>query len=395
MDANETYFVTLLNAFLNGQQPPINAKADWEGIFQLAKKHDVSGILAQCIKALPQEYQPKGVLASQFTQTLGYTLISFEKKERSTAALTDCLNHAKIRHLLVKGPTTQRYYPVPALRTCGDTDVVVAPTDYDRTVESLEHIGFELLSKHLEVATLLYLGQRFEIHNELDDIGNKNKALFSDYFSPALSHPEHEYTYYLNDDLALYYTVIHLLHHVKIGGAGIRMLMDVDVLLRHTPKVLINFYKYAEEAELLQSCTYIISLCKLWFDTPVAADLPNTESALYQNMEFVVLNGGTFGKQNGGLGSFYLQKQIKNDGKITLMTRLKTFLRFLFPDKDYMQRGYPYAAKYPILLGAAYMQRIITGLFKRNKQSMQSLRGITSDSDHSKRLFQINQELGI
>lgn len=95
-------------------------------------------MITQQIKILPAEYRPKGKLLSAFNQKLGITVQSYEIKIRALSRLVSILSAEKTPHLLVKGAVLRFIYPVPELRTSGDTDVVIDPSDYEKTIETLK-----------------------------------------------------------------------------------------------------------------------------------------------------------------------------------------------------------------------------------------------------------------
>lgn len=394
MTENETYFIELLASYLKQEAPPVYTHADWKALFDLAQKHDVSAVLAHQIKALPQSARPPKRLASAFNQTLGYALIRFEEREQSLSVLTACLNRAKLPHLIVKGAVTRHLYPNPELRTSGDTDVVVSPKDYERSITLLQQAGFQLKNKKPFVAVLYYKRDVFELHNRLENLNEQSQKLLNNVFSPELSAPVSGYTYHLNADYALFYTALHLLYHIKKSGAGVRMLMDLDVLIRRHPNSLVSFLTLAQKCGLQKSCTVLLHLVHKWFDTPLSAVPENCSADLEEKLAGIIISGGIFGLDNGDTGAVFLSSQTKS-GRITKRTRIRAFLRYLFPSSTYMYAQFPYAGKHHVLLPAAYIHRFFLGVFKNRMHTRRALDAITGKNKGAQTLAEILHELNI
>ena len=75
---------------------------------------------------------------------------------------------------------------------------------------------------------MLYNGEEFELHTELESVNVQSKIYFSDFFG-NISEGE-GFTYKLKPLYHLLYVITHIAKHLKTGGAGIRMIMDIDAI---------------------------------------------------------------------------------------------------------------------------------------------------------------------
>lgn len=396
MTDNEIYFISLLSSFLNNSKPPVSKSADWQKLYLLSKSHDVTGIIATRIPLLPEDYAPSKQGKSIFRQVLGQTVISYENKQKNTTKLIDCLNDAKIHHMLVKGAETSKLYPAPELRTSGDTDVIVTPDDYNKAIDVLCKNGFNVEITAINYTLLCFDDSFYEIHKDLESINTSSQKILSNPFSPDISENTDGYTYRLNSDYSLFYTVLHLLYHIKAGGAGLRMLMDVDVLSRNSQQSINNCITISEKCGLVHSFKCIFTLAHHWFSTPV------DESVLVSNEEFIIkmtetmLNGGIFGFGNGHSGAVFLAEQQNCDnGKLNVFTRIKAFFKYVFPSPDYIFSQYGYARKHRFLLPLAYVDRMFRGVFIRGKHSINSIKTIRGKNKPAQYLYEIIKELEI
>ena len=174
------------------------------------------------------------------------------------------LTDAHIPYLTVKGTCTAAAYPDPSLRTCGDTDIVLTPEHQREAVQTLEQRGFAKKVTHDDVVMLTLHGFEFELHTRLESINDGSRALLANPFAPEVAYNKSKNIWVLQPVYAVYYTVLHLLHHIKTGGAGVRMLLDTDLLLRKDPTLAPQVLELAERSGLERSFGCILALCKQW-----------------------------------------------------------------------------------------------------------------------------------
>lgn len=389
------YFIYLLSCHLNGRVPEGKKDINWKQIYILAKKHDVQGMIMITAKQLKKEYRPTGQIYSVLNQSLGYTVQAYERKMNSLAILLSALTKAEVPHLLVKGAVLRNIYPVPELRTSGDTDVVIKSADYQKALEALENAGFVTDDAHATIIEMLFDNDRFEIHTELESINVQSKIYFSTPFDDISECSG--YTYKLMPIYHLVYVITHISHHMKIGGAGIRMLMDIDVLVRNYPQLdYKTFWQICSNIGIEKTADTLFALCRKWFDTPVYSNLSfDTEEneGFYDDLSSMILDGGVFGFSNGGVGKNNLEKSIGKNGKATLMTSFKALLLWIFPSAEYMKECFLYAYKHPVLIPFAWFHRLFRALFVHRKKSAGNLKELFTEKEMSERQHQLLTEL--
>lgn len=295
MDTRE-YFIYLLGCHLNGVDPRGERRSDWQQIYNLANKNHVAAMIAYEADRLPEDCRPKGEALSLFRKSLDATKNSFNSRLCSMAILMSTLTTAQVPHLLIKGTALRNSYPVPALRTGSDIDVIVRPLDYIKAVEALRLRGLEEISVKSNEAQLEMSGDIFEIRTELEHINIQSKIYFStpfDDISEAMG-----YTYKLKSVYHLLYIITHIAHHLKTGGAGIRMIMDIDVLIRSNPRIDINeILTLCENIRIGKTAQALIALSKKWFNTPVALNFTFEDGdtrQLLNSLTSAILSGEVF-----------------------------------------------------------------------------------------------------
>lgn len=375
MNKNELCFVNLLACFLNGKASNTSCD-DWDEIYKLSEINNVTGIVASVAKKLPKDVQPAGIVKSFFNQTIGLTIVNFDSKQKAQDELVEFLSDNNIDYAFVKGAAIRQYYPAPELRTSGDIDVIVRPSKYNEIAKAFKNSNFNIEQANPNVIVLWIDDLEVEIHNGADVLGN----YFANSFFNRCSVEGNKYT--LNQYDQLLYVILHMAKHLKDRGAGIRMLMDMDVCIR----AIDDF----DEKKLLQMCAdagvgecakTLLSLINYWFSTPVSdyIDIAN-KPELIDLLSKSFLHGGVFGFKNNDLGSHYVAQATGGDS-VTVFTKIKSLFKLIFPSSATIKNSYMYVHKHPILLPIGYINRFIDGVFKRGKHSLNTAKQIVSSDD--------------
>ena len=294
MNQTEQVFLSLLRDYVCGQKLKALPTVDWQALYNLAQSHNVTGLVGRILADLPTNHRPPKALAVAFRQAMGQTLMAYEKRMAAVQVMEQTLTDAHIPYLTVKGACTAAAYPDPSLRTCGDTDIVLTPEHQREAVRNLEQRGFAKKVTHDDVVMLTLHGFEFELHTRLESINDGSCALLANPFAPEVAYNKSKNIWVLQPVYAVYYTVLHLLHHIKTGGAGVRMLLDTDLLLRKDPSLAPKVLELAERSGLARSFGCILALCKQWLDTPLPCSVPALDTDTVEKFAAVILGGGVF-----------------------------------------------------------------------------------------------------
>ena len=395
MNQTEQVFLSLLRDYVCGQKLKTLPTVDWQALYNLAQSHNVTGLVGRILADLPTDHRPPKALAVAFRQAMGQTLMSYEKRMAAVQVMEQTLTDAHIPYLTVKGACTAAAYPDPSLRICGDTDIVLTPEHQREAVQTLEQRGFAKKVTHDDVVMLTLHGFEFELHTRLESINDGSRALLANPFAPEVAYNKSKNIWVLQPVYAVYYTVLHLLHHIKTGGAGVRMLLDTDLLLRKDPTLAPQVLDLAERSGLERSFGCILALCKQWLDTPLPCSVPASDTDTVEKFAAVILGGGVFGHGNGNTGAVFLARQKAADGSKTPFTRFAALFRYCFPKADYMAYQFPYLIRWPCLLPFAYLHRFCRGLFRNRTHSAAALQAIAGKNQGAALLHQVWAELDL
>lgn len=232
-----------------------------------------------------------------------YIRVLYAEKE-----LTNLLNGAGIRFVILKGTACAIYYPEPYLRVMGDIDLLVPPIDFDRARRILLENAYELDEAEKDnLRHILYRkdGILFELHrrfsnDELDSaidpyidrcmdklkVGNIDGTEF-----PIL--PELE-----NGIVILSHVRNHLL-----SGLGLRQVLDWMMYVWRVvdDKYWEDFFMPVAQAHNLETLAITLShMCQMYFGLPEAFTwCMNADEELCERLMENIRLSGNFGQNNG------------------------------------------------------------------------------------------------
>ncbi|MBE6719656.1 MAG: hypothetical protein E7571_03240 [Ruminococcaceae bacterium] len=393
MTNEQKFFLELIKSHLNNAVPPAPNNINYSELFKVCEIQNMTAIAAVELKKLSDDVRPSKEDFSPFNQVLGLTLQSYEYKENGIKLVEKTLNELMIKHTFIKGAALRPLFPVPELRTSGDTDVIV---DSDRLEEISTHLkneGFEEIhSTDIEV-DMRYLGEEYEIKTVYDSINDKTKAYFANPFNENLT-DANGCNYTLKPLCHLIYLTCHILKHFKSGGAGVRQFADIDVIIRNADIDLSEYLSTCKSLGIEKSANIILSVTKKYLGTPIDTEYRIDEETA-ATLENVIMNGGVFGYGIGNIGTTRLMRTMNKSGDNTGFASVKAVFGLFAVDKDYLYSRYKYARKHHILLPVAYFSRLFDAVFKRGKRNAKHIKSMFTDRKIASQLSELLNELDI
>lgn len=185
--------------------------------------HQVDGILYyQCRDFIPSSFSI--VLEQRFNGVI----FSYKNREKILQDIDKTFKAKRIPFLTIKGIEIAERYPIPFLRTMGDSDILVHKEDKERAGIALEELGFSIGERNPDYDWLCQkMGMMFELHHNLlykeAMTVDKQALFFNDYWNYVNNGKLDWSFHYL-------YLIAHLRKHIMYSGAGFRMFMDLAVL---------------------------------------------------------------------------------------------------------------------------------------------------------------------
>ena len=291
-------------------------ETDFSKVMQIAEEQSVVGLVTAGLECVSDVKIPKEVVL----QFIGSTL-QIEQQNKAmnefVAQLIEKLRKEDVYAVLVKGQGIAQCYERPLWRSCGDVDLFLSDTSYDKAKEILlplatdvekefqllKHIGMTISGFVVELHGTLRIRLTRRIDREIDRV---QKECF--YGGEVRSWQNGNTQVFLpraNQDIIFIFT--HILQHLFIEGIGLRQICDWCRLL-WTYRDQIDHKKLENHLQamgLMTEWKAFGTLAVEWLGMPVEA-MPFYDSN-YKNkcsrLLLFVLETGNFGhnrERSGG-----------------------------------------------------------------------------------------------
>ena len=403
MNQDQQYFVHLLSSFVNQTEPRLENHVDWESLSHLAKIHSVGGIIAYLLETYPHGEPMDPDMKNRFGSQLYGTILLSTQKEYAMQCLMEAFDQAKIPRVLMKGYIVREYYPVKELRTFGDIDFLIKDQDRNKAHQVMIDLGYTAHTPNGSVWSYKKPNEYYEIHTDiLFDMFHGD----IDYVAGMSDSWEHtvlkdgEYSYEFTPEYHMLFLLLHLTKHFCTSGAGVRMFMDIALMLKKFPGLdWAYLWAKLKQFQLETFVQHILGLCGRWFDSPlpdgVTAVMPED---VYENLCQFILSAGTFGFYQRESTVSDLRKAYDKAGKRPAwVIRLTAVRDFCFPSYFNMRISYRFLDGRPYLLPLAWMVRVLKNIwFFNRKQVPQTVKRLTeTDTAEAEKQFDLFSRLGL
>ncbi|WP_088188779.1 nucleotidyltransferase family protein [Desulfosporosinus sp. FKA] len=405
MDKNTIYFISLLSAFINRQDPQQEGELIWEKIYKLSRIHSVSGILYLMAQKLRNDYQPDIVLLNKMKRDYNSTLVRSVRQEAEIKLIIEKLNAAKICHAFMKGYVIKNYYPVKEMRTMGDIDFLIKPEDREKAHQLMLEIGYEAGETNEGGHWDYTLGSvHIEIHTQVMYRNISNGLDYVSYFSDIWSHMKqkpNDYTYELTVEYHFLFLLVHMAKHFDDCGCGIRMIMDISMFLIYFQDRLDWDYIKGELKRLnLEAFSKnIFVLCSQWFNVLFPEKIGRLDESFYEDLSSYILSAGTFGFYQRNIHASVLRKEYKHEeGASMVPAVLRAYRKICFPSYENMSKvkRYSFLRNRPFLLPAAWIYRAFYSILVKDKSSLGMLFNLALESKEDvKGQYEVISKLGL
>lgn len=220
----------------NARVLPHGNCVDWDIVYRLAEEQSVMGLVAAGIENLPASERPPKEVVLQF---IGSTF-QLEQRNKAmnafVAKLIEQLRAEDIYAILVKGQGMAQCYEKPLWRACGDVDLLLSESNYERAKELLcplatdveteythfKHQGMTIDGWVVELHGTLYSRLSKRVDRLIDEL---QKDVF--YGGNVRSWDNSGTQVFLpSPDNDVIFVFTHILHHFFFEGIGLRQICD-------------------------------------------------------------------------------------------------------------------------------------------------------------------------
>ena len=357
MTDEQRFFIRVLSDHLNGRQTEAHEDLDWAALRTLADIHQVSGIVYhQCKAFIPKE------MTAHFEEKHAAELFYYYNRATLFNSLASRISAEKIPFYTVKGLTLAQLYPIPALRTMSDCDIIVHPEDKNRLHEIMLEQGFTVFLK--EDKDWMYdKGKlRFEIHDHLlyDEPGNARDGRdFVDhaweYVRPTGEGSRCE----LDWSFHFLFLLLHLKKHLIHAGVGFRQFMDLAVVMQKRKLDWAWITDALRQQGLLSYAKICLFLIERWFGVPTALGVVDMDEAALDDAAAKIFASGIFGFNDENSRDSHELNAIARKSGPRWLIRTRLIVGSVFPSYHNMRFSdyYAFLDGRPYLLPAAWVYR--------------------------------------
>ncbi|MBR3644906.1 MAG: nucleotidyltransferase family protein [Lachnospiraceae bacterium] len=370
MNLTEKLFINIIANYIN--DVPVDERLieqmDVERMKELVRIHKVAAISYTILKQYPVDKQFLDYIERGFLVEVMF----HQKKINTLSLIKNIFSENNIECLCVKGCHICKLYPNPEFRTMGDLDILVKEEDMIHIKELFVQKGMDFVPENSydNVWNFRYRGTEIEIHSNLISEGRMmNDYDYKSFFKDAFEHKVRldEQTYKLEDEYNLTYTLFHIAKHFYNSGCGVRMLMDIPVMVNKFDLDWDRLWHTLKEIKLEEFSIRLFRICEKWFGqfgVRYPKDYNLNECEDFTPVEDFILAGGIYGFHNRNTDADVIKMKINEKGGKG--SYIKGALIWAFPGCKRMREYSPWFRNKPaVLLPIAYIERFIRNAKER------------------------------
>lgn len=340
-------------------------------VITLAIRYDLSHLVGLAVNKLGLEATPVTKRCTQLPMQAMYRYVQLNYQYE---AVCKTLEEGKIPFIPLKGSVLRAWYPEPWMRTSCDMDILVREETVDEAAKLLQdklHYIYEGKTFH-DIALSTPGGEHLELHYTVFEEKESAQTLeiMAGIWNDAKPVEGRQHHLQISDSLFYYYHMAHMAKHIKIGGCGIRPLLDIWILNHRLDHDRQNREALLKRGGLLTFALAAEKLSEVWFSG-------ETADALSTQMQNFILNGGNY----AGVENRVAIAHAKGGGKGHYIVNR------LFLPYDTMKQYYPILQKHkwlmPFCQVARWFKRLFDGGLGRSARELKANAAITEDVEQS------------
>lgn len=390
MTKEKLFLLDALKSFIHEEKLNFDTELDWGELLRLAQIHSVTGALGYM--AMQSTDERTAQLADMLKKQCFANVAVFTQRTKKADELIAKLNENGIDHMLFKGYVLRNYYPVPELRSYGDIDILIKPSDRERCHGLMLGQGLKVKDNWEPVFSYYNDFELYEIHTELMEVDVSDKADYRGFFNTVWEHVKNVggHSFEPTPELHFLYLLTHIAKHIRGDGAGIRMYLDIAAFVKHFGDGVDWQYidTKLEELKLKEFANMALTVSEKCFGVKSSIELHEIDDETFGSFLDYTLDGGVFGRigSDGGLVA------LKRAGD---ESRMATLARRVFPSAETIERRYTYLQGRHWLLPVAWVHRVFKNrdLWKKRAKEARSI--MKTDEAEVEKLKRIHKEIGL
>lgn len=340
MNGESKLLIAALRSAMTGETPKVPEQVDWQNFLTLAAVHKIEGLVYSGLKNVELPNEVSAQLQSAYRRAVfSDTQFSYVSQQ-----LAKQLTDAQVPHIFMKGACLKQDYPIPALRTMADLDVLVHTQDYEKVDAVCAALGARSIGGDGNHRSFVFPGGvPVEFHPNM----LHHATLVAPELNPGWQYAKKDASTYameLTEEGFYLHVLCHMADHFVGSGIGVRFVLDVWVL-RNRRKQPLDWDFVEQELNrfgLLEFAENIERLAQVWFGTE------ETDPVMDELAEYI-LTSGVHGRSDRAMLNAMAMSKGGN--------RFSALCRKAFYPRAELEDRYPWAKGKPWLLPAAWCAR--------------------------------------
>lgn len=286
-------------------------------------------------------------------------------KQLAHACYADSVQIAEVKDILdefekrgiycipLKGIRTKTMYPASELRTMGDLDILYKPEQTKEMKMTMESMGYRCDGEaakhdHYQKGSIIV-----EMHKTLLSAQSDAFQYFLGIWERAVPVNGKQFVYEMTLEDHYLFTLYHLIEHFVRGGIGIRMVLDIFVILEQPDLDREYVERELEKLGIAKFERKLRCLAYLWFGEKQERMGEERKEELEELADYIV-NGGIFGNQEND----------RQNNMLMHKSRAAYLCSVVFPSYQTMRTVFPWL-KTPVFLPIAWVVRVKNVWMKR------------------------------
>lgn len=274
---------------------------DWNTVFRESISQTVFPLVYSALcDRLPSEIKEKW--ETRFLQCLASNI----RINAAHSEIHKLMQSSAIPYVILKGCASSGYYPKPELRTMGDVDFLVGPSDLERCSSLLDNHGIRRTDDgtHSFHRSFVLHNITYELHWSISGIpdvgGEKIRTCCEKIFSDMVYRDVPDGGYYVPSDF--HHGLILLLHtasHLTTTGIGLRHLCDWAVFIEKLPDTLFqeSFEDVLKEIGLWELAKTLTAMSTRYLGASMRPWAADVDRGLTDSLMDDIWQGGNFGNK--------------------------------------------------------------------------------------------------
>ena len=320
-----------------------------ENLYKFAKTHDLAHIVADVL--YKNKLMPDCEIATEYKNSLMVSLLRYQQIAYELKRICDLLEEYEIPHLPLKGAVIRQYYPEPWLRTSCDIDILVKKDDLQRVADLfVNNLNFSEYEKQDHDWGFFTEGNLLiELHYDLmerDHTSNErishswDKKYLESVWERTVLAKNKKFEYEMTNEMFYYFHIAHMAKHFKIGGCGVRTILDMWLLNDRMTYDRSKAEEMLKDSGLLEFENAVKRLSNVWF-----LDCKGDE--FIDEIGDFILAAGIYGNFEN-----YMAIKINNKGN-----RFKYIFSRIFVPYEILEKRFPVLKKHKWLLPLCHIAR--------------------------------------